>query len=174
MMVQTLQNWACDCSVPLPHRAAVRQLHPSGGCQARSPSPAARRVTRGVTQQAAALTVLLQVQRSKRLSQLLAQLAAHPCCCCCCEDPADILPTCCNQSPAHLRAPSLAGCLPSRGISQRHGATAPSHCQQLWGALPTHSAIFTGPFGPKHHLWQADSSAVLPSPAPGRSWQEKQ
>lgn len=60
---------------------AARQRHAGGACQERSLSPAAPRVARGVTQQDTAVTLLPQLQGSKRLPELLAQLAAAPQCC---------------------------------------------------------------------------------------------
>lgn len=144
--------------MPAPHCSSTPAL-PQRCHQAHSLSPEALRVACGVTQP-------WLCSCSKRLSQLLAQLAANPRHCC--VDPADILSTCCNQSTAYLFTLSLAGCLLSRGISrgkkQKPRVTA----------VPTHWGTFASPFSPEHHLWQAGSSSVLPSTGPEGSWQQKQ
>lgn len=97
-------------------------------------------------QQAAAMTLLLHFQHSKRLSPLLAQMTAdtHHCC----EDPADRLSTCCNQSPAYLFALSLAGCPhpeeSPREREQQPWVTANRHgelCLPTEQLLPAHSVL---------------------------------
>lgn len=144
--VQPLQKWDCGCFVPpcssktaLPQRSLPSTLPVPRGTEggivewrSRDPAPAASAQQKVISASGPA---------GSRPSPLL----WGPC-----------------WYTIHLLQPepslvicSVSGRLsPSRGISQGKGETALSHCEQVWGALPTHWATFTSP---GHHLWQADN-----------------